>query len=546
MIKTEPMFVLGRDTITFDPRHTSTLVVPDLVLHDESELFMQPASGRVKHTITVDFDKALEAKFVGGSYISDATALSDPGFWVRDAASVHLSGRQPTPLAHLQATTGDLLSLSARPVGWMRGDTIVVCPTAQGDYTSFEERTIVRVQDRAVTINAPLTHQHPAVKLPDGTYAFAEVLHLERNIELNGNGAGGGHPHMHIQSTAKQEMNGVCWENFGVPRDDLVGRYPVHIHHCFDANRAATWSHLVVQQSGQRAFIPHVSHGITWDQCIAYDINREAYWWDPKATDETSETNDNHWQGCVAANVHSRRDGMAAFELRNGTGNAATRCTAVGVNGTGAASAFGWPTNANGTWGFDACVAHNGQSHPIYVWQNTGTDHIITNFTAYNNARSLLEGSYLNHYLFDGFTLVGQGIVQTAVSDTRGVLPLTYRNGVIDLRGQADSAVSFTPPESSFNDPTKDHRVIYDTVTMTGYRKTAIGFLVGAKTPNGPTARFTNCTVDDMKTLIYMPAWLHPETVIWWDDMQIVPATDPRPGTPHPEWNARVLVGQTP
>lgn len=572
---TEPIFLHGVDRLLFDSHHTSHLTCPNLVLHDESQLVMEPNTSRVKHTVTIDFPASMEAKFVGGSYISDATALTDPGIWVRDAASVVLAGRKPTPVAHLQAVTGNTLALAARPVGWMRGDTIVVCPTAPGDYTSFEERTIVRVQDKVVTINAPLTHQHPPIKLPTNAaggvgrhaqvrdlsglggagstpapYAYPEVLHLERNVELNGKGAGGGHPHMHIQSTAVQSMNGVCWENFGVPRDDILGRYPVHVHHCFDANRGQSWSHLVVQHSGQRAFVPHESHGITWPYPIAYDIRREAYWWDQKAADETSETNDNAWQYPVAAKITGPHSGTAAFELRNGSRNSAISPIAVGNVCPGASSGFGWPTNANGTWLIPGLVAHNNAGHGIYVWQNTGTDHPVPGVVIYHNGKAgILEGSYLNHYLFDGGVLlgnVGGGITQTAVSDLRGALPLTYRNYNIDCAGASDYAVQFSPPEIPTSDARKDHRVHYEDSTFAGYRKYAIGFVVGAKTPNGPQARFTRCKVPDMNTLIWLPDWLDPETFIEWDDgiapFTILPLSSPLTGVPHPEWNAKVLA----
>lgn len=543
--ETSPLTLVGVDRIVFDPAKTSTLVVPNLILHENSTLTMQPANGRVKHTITIDYPVAMEAGFVGGSYVSDATALTDPGIWVRDNASAHLAGRRPHPVKHLQAATGNTLVVDTVPSGWYPGDLIVVCPSAQGDFTSFEERTIVKVVGRTVTVDTPLAVQHPSLKV-NGLYVFPEVLHLERNVELNGNGKGGGHPHMHIQSTAKQEMVGVCWENFGVPQDDLLGRYPVHIHHCFDANRGQIWSHNLVQRSGQRAFVPHESHGITWLYCIAYDVNREAFWWDPKSADETTETNDNHWQGCVGAKVSGKHDNMATFELRNGTGNAATSCVAVGNTGQTESAGFSWPTNANGTWGFTNNVAHNNKGHGAWVWQNTRTDHLLSNFVAYRNGKAgIHEGSYLNHYDIEGGAFVANqaaGVVQTAVSDNRGAQKLTYHGVLIDCQGQSDNAIQFSPPEIPTSKPGLDTSPRFVGCTLTGYRKYAIGFVPGAKTPNGPQEVFSGCTVDDMKTLCWFEDWLDPETFIQFDAMKIVPLNDPRPGTLHPEWNAKVLT----
>ncbi|MCU1430572.1 MAG: hypothetical protein JWL83_4572 [Actinomycetia bacterium] len=44
-----------------------------------------------------------------------------------------------------------------------------------------------------------------------------------------------------------------------------------------------------------------------------------------------------------------------------------------------------------------------------------------------------------------------------------------------------------------------------------------------------------------MNTLVWFDDGLDPETYIIWDDLMIVPKNDPRPGTLHPEWNAKVL-----
>lgn len=544
--ETQDLVVAGSDSIVFDPFVTSTLVVPNLIFTEASSVVSRPAHVGIKHSIVVDFDYSREADFVGGPVDAAGDILhTDNGVWWRDASFALMYGRMPTARASCitEAAAGDaVLFLRNRVHGWLPGDTIVINPTAFGDYTP-EVRTITKVLGRSVFLDRPLLFDKPNV-WADDHYVYAEVEHIERNIEIRG-GAKGGHPHVHNQSTAPSQFTGVCMEDVAPARDDLLGRYAFHVHHCGDAHRGRIWSHLVVNHSGQRGFVPHASNGITWPYAIAHDVRREAFWWDPSSKDEPTETNDNLWLYAVSVGVTGNHDGTASFELRNGTGNGAIGCLAVANICPGASSGFGWPTNAKGSWLFPDNVAHNCACHPIYFWENSTTEHLITNFLGYHCGKGILEGSYLNHADFEGFTLVGNagsGITQTAVSDNRGALPLTYRDGYIDCAGRAPCAIGLAPPEIPTSDPRKPNAVHYDNVRMTGYTSYAIMFVVGAKTPNGPQAVFTGCSVDNLANLLWMPDGGDPETFVQWDDDVIVPRNDPRAGTLHPEWNAKVLA----
>ena len=54
----------------------------------------------------------------------------------------------------------------------------------------------------------------------------------------------------------------------------------------------------VIRDCGSHAFVPHMSNGISFTDCIAYDVNEDAYWWDAP-----DQSNDVHYQHCMAAKL---------------------------------------------------------------------------------------------------------------------------------------------------------------------------------------------------------------------------------------------------
>jgi hypothetical protein len=169
----------------------------------------------------------------------------------------------------------------------------------------------------------------------------------------------------------------------------------------------------VIRDAGNHAFVPHMSDGTTFRDCIAYGVQEDAFWWDvPEATHDTL------LERCVAARVtaDSRAQGfytLNGFTLGHGHGNRVVGSVAVGVVGGKTASGFNWPSQApadgmNGEWLYEDCVAHNNRWNGIYVWQNDPLlGHVISRYTAYRNGGAgIKHGAYVNSYLYQDALLV--------------------------------------------------------------------------------------------------------------------------------------------
>lgn len=343
-------------------------------------LTVKPSSA-VTHTIT--FTGVDESKFVGGGMDVLAT---DVGLWVRGSGQLDIAG---SPKVAWNRTGDD--------VSWSSSDSLVVTPTASGDYTTFKSFT-----------------KGSAVPTVNGIWA-AEVLNLTRNVVIEGEA--GKRAHINIISDQPQFVSHALIRNMGPtqPKDDYtigyVGRYPLHLHHCGEGSRGSVVDGVVVTDSGARAFVPHGSHGITMRNCIAYRIQDAAFWWDfPDDDDDTgaNNTNDTVWDDCVAAAI-SPNDPIRGFTLHGfsigaGSGNIARRCVAVGILGTKNSSGYHWPSKANAeenVWVFEDCLAHNNVRTGIYGWQNDSNDHVITRFDAYRcGFAGIIHGAYTNRYLY--------------------------------------------------------------------------------------------------------------------------------------------------
>ncbi len=284
---------------------------------------------------------------------------------------------------------------------WRSGDEIRVTPVASGDTTSFPVFA-------------------PGSTVPSGpSGARAEVFDLTRNVVIEGTPTG--RTHVVVRSHQPQSLRWVLIRHVG-PREfdagrrgDTTGRYGLHFHHCGSGSAGTVVEGVVVRDAGNHAFVPHASHGITFDDCIAYDVAEDAYWWDPPADQghDGNNSDDIVYRHCLAARVrvsdHPDPQGkfeLTGFYLAGGRRTAAVDCVAVGVAGQVNASGFHWPSTVNGieanVWDFRDCVAHNNARHGAFVWQNTGTGpHVVERLHAYRNrGDGVNHGAYTNLYQY--------------------------------------------------------------------------------------------------------------------------------------------------
>jgi hypothetical protein len=390
------------ETLRFDPTRNTTLELSgNLVV--EGRLMMRPDHG-VRHVLRfVDVD---ESAFVGGGM---DPIDSDVGLWVMGSGSLNIQGTEKRAWNR----EGDHDS-------WTHNDDLVVAPVAAGDFTAKRFRKGSWV---------PRYHGRRA-----------EVLNLTRNARIEG--TPGGRAHVFIRSTEPQTIRHAALRHLG-PRqpggdatESVLGRYGLHFHHCHDGSRRSVVEGVVVRDCGGHAFVPHMSHGITIRDSIAYDVFDEAYWWDPN-----DETNDLLIDRCVAASVHHDPEihgyRLAGFLLGDGRNMDMHRCVAFGVMGNNPAAGFVWPEAASGIWGFRDNVAHNNGVAGIFVWQNVREPHLIKGFTAYNNGDAgIIHGAYLNAYHYRDLDLRDQANaieLHAAGRPDLGGRPLSW----VDVKGGA-------------------------------------------------------------------------------------------------------------
>lgn len=340
---------------------------------------------------TLRFVHVDESAFVGGD---TPPVTTDVGLWIEGDGILDARG---TPKVAWNRTGTD--------PSWSPSDELVVASTATGDFGSNGFASF--------TMGSPV---------PEAGGYKAEVLNLTRDVNIEG--TPGGRAHIRFNSSQPQTVEYVGIRYMG-PRQmgsdgythDVAGRNPVHFHMVEDASRGSIIRGVVVRDAGAHAFVPHMSHGISFVDTIAYNVWNDAYWW-PRLPagirpDRTIPTNDTLYLRSVAALV--RADGaplgdrlrLSGFELSGGDGNVIRDSVAVGVQGSREASGFGWASGVNGVWEFSGNVAHNNRYDGMFVWQNNSNPHVVEDFVSYRNGNAGLDhGAYGNVYhVRDGLSM---------------------------------------------------------------------------------------------------------------------------------------------
>ena len=170
----------------------------------------------------------------------------------------------------------------------------------------------------------------------------AEVFNLTRNVVIGGTRRG--RAHVMFMHASQQRISHVRIEHVGPRQADkktgkpfpVPGRYGLHFHHCGKSSRGTLAEGIVIAHSGNRAFVPHASHGITLRDCVAYDVGQHAYWWDPddRSTNGANASKDTLYDHCAAFKISpktTRDRGPAEYRLSSfflGQGRQIGRSTA--------------------------------------------------------------------------------------------------------------------------------------------------------------------------------------------------------------------------
>lgn len=400
---TTPVTVPAGDTLRFDPNTTTTLIMDNVNLVVYGTLEMHPANAGVIHTLR--FINVNESAFVGGVQggMSMVPVVTDIGLWVMDE--------------------GILDAIGTAKVGWDRtgnsstwADTDEMLRSPWGiNYLTYP----VHVKG-----TAPET-----ILDPQGNVHTNEVFNLTRNVRFEG--TPGHKTHVLIMTPGIGQTIKYCSFQHMGPRklvsgvsQEILGRWSgVHLHHVMDGGYDSLIEGVVAKDGGSHAFVAHDTNGVTFRDCVAYNMNEDAYWWD--VTGEAKST-DVLYDHCLAAKMVPANNEMfqlAGFNLGAGKFNPAhgsqaepagscIDCVAVGNQGPKTSPGFVWGENNHGIWTFQDCVAHNNRQLGIYVWHNANEDDLFESFTAFRNFfnSGVVDGAYGNNYRWTGLNLFANGV----------------------------------------------------------------------------------------------------------------------------------------
>lgn len=409
-------------SLVFDPHLDLTLESAGNVVV-RGRLRMRPADPSRLHRLA--FPTVDEGRFVGGGV---DVLEADVGLWVMGRGVLDLAGaakRAWTTAAGAVPAGTTAVELARDPAGWAVGDEVVLTPTggpwARDHHAAFDGATVVAISGRTITLSRPTAFDHPAVAVGRDIVHTAEVLNLTRNVRIEG--SPGGRTHVFIRSSRPQLIRRVAIRHVGPRLPDgagstapVLGRYGLHFHHCRAGSRGSLVQGVVIRDCGSHAFVPHVSHGITFKDCIAYRGQEAMYWWDDRDL-----THDTLYERCVGAGLSPARP-AGVFVAQAGSGNAMVGCVAVGNAGPDVSSGFAWRSTANHTgsvWRFEDCLAHNNRANGIFVWQIDKPTHPIVRPVIYHCGKyGIMHGSYQNRYRYEDGAVYACGLGGAIITAT--------------------------------------------------------------------------------------------------------------------------------
>lgn len=533
--------------LIFDPDRRITLQTTGNVVV-QGRLTMRPSRPSVRHRMTfVNVDEGL---FGGGGM--DVLA-SDVGLWVMDGGTLNIAGTKKlawTRTSKAVQAGVRTITLESDPIGWRKGDEIVIAPSdspaVAGHESRYDQPRISAINGRTIELSQSTQFTHPEVTVAPGVVMAPEVLNLTRNVVIEGTSSGRSHVFIH---SSRRQMVGHATFRYMGPRQPsadgftqlVLGRYGLHFHHCKNGSRRSLVNGVVIRDCGSHAFVPHMSHGISIRNCISHNTYDDAYWWDrPDLTNDTLITD------CVASMTRYDPDfrgfQLSGFSLGFGSGNAMRRCVAVGVQGNVNAAGFNWPegpVNIPSVWVFEDCVAHNNRTNGIFTWQNNSETHVITRYIAYHNGQDGIEhGAYKNRYVYRNSTLYGNRRSAVAIHATSLVPPsLRFENLLCDGGGLPDYAVFSTLHNAAGDVPTE---VVG--CTFRGFKKAAFACTFPAN-PFGDVFLVKDCTFEGNE--FWLDSAIHPDSSVEVRDPvhgAIILRRFDAEGQFRPEWNAAVTV----
>ena len=444
------------DLCEFDPEVSSTLKVTGGSILVEGTLRMRPASHNVTHRII--FENIEESGFKGGGLgpagPSDSILSTDPGLWAVRNGVLDIAGSETT------GWTRNPVSATA----WNAQSELRITPTKPDDFNS-----------RVWNLGDPIPRAYDAVPT-------AEVFNITRNVIIGGTPTG--RSHVFINTNGPQTIKYANFQHTG-PRcscsgaengeknGPIVGRWGVHFHMMDDASRGSLVEGVVVSRSAGRGFVPHTSHGITFRDTVAYDVEAGGYWWDVNEKKTRHQTEHTLFEHTLAVDTTS--NGFFLPDSAVAGSNIISDSVAAGVEPDGFSSTvagFQWGSRGDGVWLTDGLVSHNNRRN-WYRWNNHAIPEMSHDTTMYNGKAAIMHGAYKANHLYDGMVIRGDLLewktaagspkeTETAKASPKGLGGLTDFD--IDVTGRHPQAVLLAGAQVAGSSPT-----VFVDGEMTGY-----------------------------------------------------------------------------
>ena len=385
-------------------------------------LVMTPDSAQDEHHLR--FLGVNEARFKGGGM---DVIESDIGLWVMDQGQLVTQGAVKRGWS--RATGGIAKGATQVTVtdasGWRVGDKIAIAPTALPAYGTgaqqkrtfdgFHEATITAVSGNRVTFSPATTDIHPEVN----NKWTAEVMNLSRNVQITGEDYDH-KSHIFIRAQRPQFIRhtelrflspGKVSDGGFEVSGQVLGRYGLHLHHGMNAMRGTIVEGVSLHEFGNNGFVPHLTHGVTFRDTVAYDGGNSPYWWDLG-----DDSHDILWDYTIAGRT---RGNDSVYFLGSGHNVEVRNSVAVGAIAKTNAGGFEWENGTDGSWEFTNNVAHNITGNGVRIWQNTNSDHVLQHFDVYHVSQyGVTVGAYTNNYHFRDFEIYGTGYTSFEIMAT--------------------------------------------------------------------------------------------------------------------------------
>ena len=434
------LYIAPGQMCEFDPDVSSTLRVTNGSILVEGTLRMRPASPAVTHRIV--FENINEQGFKGGGLgptgPSDPILASDPGLWAVRNGVLDIVGSEKTGWTRDPETAK----------GWTDKCELRVTPTTAGDLDS-----------RSWKLGDAVPRAYAAVPK-------AEVFNLTRNVIIGGTPTG--RSHVFINTNGPQTIKYANFEHtgprcscsgaeFGQKNGPVVGRWGVHFHMMGNASRGSLVEGVVVAKGAGRGFVPHTSHGITFRDTVAYDVEKGGYWWDINEKRVKHETEDTLYDHALAVDTTS--SGFLLPDSAQPDSNVIRDSVAAGVEPDGLATTvagFQWGSKGDGVWLTDGLVSHNNRRN-WYRWNNHSFHERSLNTTVYNGNAAFIQGAYGANHLFTGFVSRGDLVEWKTSSGSKKPTSATLAGIIdfdIDVAGRHPQALLLAGSQVAGNKPT--------------------------------------------------------------------------------------------